>query len=181
MMRTESGAETEPNFTECLDGFRGLLALWVFFSHATQFVGGPGGIVNRGGIAVDLFMMVSGFLMVWTVSSRATKEPFSHWSTWQKFYIRRFFRIAPLYFVALIIAYTFSDYYFELLRQIYVNLGKDFYRPFLQCQYPVPIDIFLHLTFIFGLFPCAASSNVLPDWSLSLEMQFYAVFPILFI
>jgi peptidoglycan/LPS O-acetylase OafA/YrhL len=35
------------------------------------------------------------------------------------------------------------------------------------------------VTFTFGLFPPFASNNALPDWSIGLEMQFYAVFPFL--
>src|SRR5262249_15208542 len=33
--------------------------------------------------------------------------------------------------------------------------------------------------YLFGLSPKYAFSTMLPDWSLSLEMQFYAVFPVL--
>jgi len=37
----------------------------------------------------------------------------------------------------------------------------------------------LHLSFVFGLLPSYAFRTPLPDWSLGLEMQFYAVFPFL--
>jgi peptidoglycan/LPS O-acetylase OafA/YrhL len=34
-----------------------------------------------------------------------------------------------------------------------------------------------HFTFVFGLIPRFAQSNLLPDWSIGLEMQFYLLFP----
>lgn len=40
-------------------------------------------------------------------------------------------------------------------------------------------NILLHISFLFGLYPSWSFSTFLPDWSLSLEMQFYFVFPIL--
>jgi peptidoglycan/LPS O-acetylase OafA/YrhL len=40
--------------------------------------------------------------------------------------------------------------------------------------------LYLHATFTFGLVPGMEASTPLPDWSLSLEMQFYFVFPVLF-
>jgi peptidoglycan/LPS O-acetylase OafA/YrhL len=40
-------------------------------------------------------------------------------------------------------------------------------------------NIAAHLSFLFGLQPAYAARNPLPDWSLGLEMQFYAVFPAL--
>lgn len=39
------------------------------------------------------------------------------------------------------------------------------------------MNLLLHATYLFGLIPEYAYRTPLPDWSLSLEMQFYAVFP----
>jgi len=169
------------DFTGSLDGLRGLLAIWVMLSHVTQFVAGPGGLITRGGIAVDLFMFVSGFLMVWTVSMRESKEPSSSIATWGKFFTRRFFRIAPLYFLLLVPAYLFDEPFLRLIENVYAAIGQGFDRPFRQCVPSTAVDVLAHLSFVFGLFPCTSSRNVLPDWSLSLEMQFYAVFPLLFL
>jgi peptidoglycan/LPS O-acetylase OafA/YrhL len=38
----------------------------------------------------------------------------------------------------------------------------------------------IHATFLFGLLPKYAASNISADWSIGLEMQFYAAFPLLF-
>jgi len=40
---------------------------------------------------------------------------------------------------------------------------------------------YLHISFLFGLVAGMENSSPLPDWSLSLEMQFYFVFPLLLI
>lgn len=167
--------------TDSFDGLRGVLAVWVLLSHVTQYIDGPAGIIKKGGIAVDLFMFVSGFLMVWTVMSREVKEPTNSLKTWRRFFVRRLFRIAPLYFLALLVAYLFGGFYHRLLVDIYAAIGQGFDRPFRECRATLPIDILLHITFLYGLIPCSAASNVLPDWSLSLEMQFYALFPLLFL
>lgn len=42
-------------------------------------------------------------------------------------------------------------------------------------------NLVLHVSFLFGLLPKWSFSTQLPDWSLSLEMQFYAAFPALFV
>jgi peptidoglycan/LPS O-acetylase OafA/YrhL len=44
---------------------------------------------------------------------------------------------------------------------------------------PTGANILTHITFLFGLFPQYASNDVLPDWSLSLEMQFYVAIPLI--
>ncbi len=36
-----------------------------------------------------------------------------------------------------------------------------------------------HVTFLFGLFPSQAVTSPLPDWSLGLEAQYYAIFPLI--
>ena len=36
----------------------------------------------------------------------------------------------------------------------------------------------MHATFLFGLFPESVKCSFLPDWSIGLEMQFYATFPL---
>ena len=41
------------------------------------------------------------------------------------------------------------------------------------------LHVFSHITFLFGLSPELHRSTSLPDWSISLEMQFYALFPFL--
>jgi len=166
-----------------LDTARGLMALWVMLHHVGLAVGCDFPVVRYGLIPVDVFMFISGLLMTFNFLNRAEIEPLSHPNTWKVFYIRRFFRIAPLYYLCLLIALAFND-------------GLSSARDILSSAFPPPWadqlvnavkpvsnsslrDALLHVTFLFGLFPEHVSTNALPDWSLSLEMQFYLIVPVL--
>src|SRR3569832_20408 len=88
-----------------LDGLRGFAALWVLASHV-QILSGMHAVpvLSWGGLAVDLFMLLSGFLMAHHYVLRREREPWEDRSTFLIFWLRRFFRIAPLYYVLLVIA-----------------------------------------------------------------------------
>lgn len=169
-----------PHSIGLFDGVRGLLAVWVFMSHALALNGVNTGVLSRGGIAVDLFMLVSGFLMVWNVELRAATEPITSKRTWYKFYLRRFFRIAPLYYLAFLIAFFWRNELDAALLHAHAQGGQSSYRPFARCGDAGVGHLLSHLSFVFGLLPCYSSSDFLPDWSLTLEAQFYAVFPLLY-
>src|SRR6516225_9730682 len=89
---------------ECLDGLRGIAALWVLLGHCAILTGLSLPVIGKPDLGVDLFMMLSGFLMVFHYQLRAEAEPWSKPGTWLKFWARRFFRIAPLYYVMLAMA-----------------------------------------------------------------------------
>ena len=88
-----------------LDGLRGYLALSVFFHHAviyhrymdqglwleppTRFY------AALGPIAVAMFFMITGYLF-WTQMLKTSGQP-----NWLKLYVGRFFRIMPLYWLAI--------------------------------------------------------------------------------
>jgi peptidoglycan/LPS O-acetylase OafA/YrhL len=141
-----------------IDALRGLCAPGVFFCHVHT----PGTTVPSGAVFVDIFMAISGFLMTHHYILREEREPWNHPLTPVLFYIRRFFRIVPLYYAALL--YFFVFYWGDAQQQ------------------PASIawNIVQHVTFIFGFLPEPAWTQM-PDWSLSLEMQFYFVFSLLMI
>jgi peptidoglycan/LPS O-acetylase OafA/YrhL len=156
-----------------------MLAVWVFIYHATYFSGGSVDHMPPGAVAVDLFMLVSGFLMSSNYHARAEIEPWDAPSTWLTFYTRRFFRIAPLYYVALAFAMLFGNQY-SILTDITVKAYPPPWASSLPLdpvhRHPSLVNALLHVSFLFGFLPTFASNNVLPDWSLELEMQFCAVF-----
>ena len=90
---------------------------------------------------------------------RERTEPWVDPKTWRKFWLRRFFRIAPLYYLVLTGVFAFG--------QIKGHSGLDLK------------SYFSHLGFLFGFTPAGLSETFMPDWSLALEMQFYASFPFL--
>lgn len=163
---------------ECLDGLRGLAALWVMMGHCVMLAGWSLPVIDKPDLGVDLFMMLSGFLMVFHYQERAQKEPWSEPGTWWRFWLRRYFRIAPFYYVALAVALMVGPALFawRLLVDQFVGLASPPAATFIDHGFR---NILLHLSFVFGLLPDFSTRTALPDWSLGLEMQFYAVFPAL--
>ena len=172
---------TEQHFA-LLDLNRGLLALWVFAGHAAVYTGTTIAPLPPPGVAVDCFMLLSGFLMAFIFLERQDKEPWNSRTTWLKFYLRRFFRIAPVYYLLLAIAFAAA----EPLQALSASNVEENPRPWSDTEFTDPartqvdwLNVLTHVTFTFGLFPPFASNNALPDWSIGLEMQFYAAFPFL--
>jgi peptidoglycan/LPS O-acetylase OafA/YrhL len=166
--------------TAFLNLFRGLAALWVAVAHCFIWGGVALPLIADPKKAVDLFMVISGFLMVYQSDRRGLAPS---WQTWKRFYIRRYFRIAPAYYVALaamVILWPIIAPAMDNLQHLnFANWSRDHvYGPSFQDFRP--LSLFLHATFLFGLFPSYSFSTNLPDWSLSLEMQFYAVFPLIY-
>ena len=165
-----------------LDGIRGLLAIWVLCSHVINLGGGPDIFLRKGGIAVDLFMFVSGVLMVTTYSRVQDPSSCLYRKNIISFWIKRFFRIAPAYFFLLIPGMLYDAQLNGMLLSVKAEFGRvgtivpEVWASYRGFSFE---NLLVHLTFLFGLIPRYASSDILPDWSLSLEMQFYFVFPFL--
>ncbi len=161
-----------------LDGLRGIAALWVLVGHAMLLTGWHLPLIGDPDLGVDLFIMLSGFLMVFHYQLRENKEPWTEVTTWSSFWTRRFFRIAPLYYVMLAVAVALGPIVFQSRMTVDHFLGV---TPQLPERYRDASlkNIMLHLSFLFGLSPAHAFRTPLPDWSISLEMQFYAAFPFL--
>jgi len=89
-----------------LDGIRGMAVLFVMFFHfhavylATRPLGFLSDLIARGGVGVDIFFVLSGFLITSILlSTRSAGNYF------QAFYGRRSLRIFPLAFVAIALFY----------------------------------------------------------------------------
>lgn len=161
-----------------LDGLRGMAAVWVIISHSLYLTSSNIKYLNRGDIAVDLFMILSGFLMAYHYYMREGKEPWTSPSTWKKFYIRRFFRIAPLYYALLFTFFLLGPHMAEWRNGLAVHFPDTEADPirFLDRGWA---NIFMHVTFLFGLLKTYVVRTTMPDWSITLEMQFYLAFPFL--
>ncbi len=158
--------------------------MWVYLGHLADAAGYSNALLARHALAVDLFMVLSGFLMVhsWKGSDRGIRP-------WDKaslrFYIARFMRISPPYFVLLLACYPMlgdlASMHNAALRAIpppWAALIEN-YVPNSAWNFDNARWFWLHVSFLFGLVPGMENSTPLPDWSLSLEMQFYFVFPVL--
>jgi len=167
---------------KALDGLRGGAALWVLVGHATILTGTKIPIVSRPDLAVDLFMMLSGFLMCFHYMERHEVEPWQRHSTWLLFWTRRFFRIAPLYYVTLLVALLAGPtlgHYREIIAAYVPGSMSDLTR---ERYYDQSLaNVLTHVSFVFGFSPTYNFRTALPDWSIGLEMAFYAAFPFLMI
>ena len=174
------------NHLYALDGFRALLALWVYFGHLADASGFTNRLLALHPLAVDLFMILSGFLMVYTWKQDIRTTRFISQST-LRFYIMRFFRIAPLYYLLLFVCYHFGPslafMHDLILKEMPPPWARDIvnYAPQTDWTFSSFQWFYTHITFLFGLFPGMENSTPLPDWSLSLEMQFYFLFPLLLV
>ncbi len=174
-----SDAQKPGKTLQSLDLARGAMALLVLISHVSILSGCRADfplLFGLGMTAVDVFMFVSGFLMYWHYEEREAREPWDQAGTWRTFWTRRLFRIAPLYWLALTAVY--------LMHGALEGHAETIHATFYGAAGPDRVDrelglgnVVAHYSFAFGLIPAWASNNALPDWSIGLEMQFYAAFP----
>jgi len=143
-------------------------------AHLSTRVGFSVPLFQSPGIAVDLFMAVSGFLMTQHFFAREGREPWHSPRTWIAFYIRRIFRIAPLYYVVLVTSFLPLRILDDVQREsLKVLLNIDYHGASVVTAGNVLADV----SFLFGLSPQYCTVLPIPDWSIGLEMQFYALFP----
>lgn len=153
--------ENGPKKFDFIDALRGYAILGVVLVH-TQWIAKPGShflesIVPSGAKGVQLFFVVSAFTLFLSMESRFHKEskPIS------KFYIRRFFRIAPMLYIA-ILGYS-----------LWMIISKD--TSFHWWHIP------LAAIFMNGWLPSTINSLVPGIWSIAVEFTFYLIAPIIFI
>lgn len=176
-----------------LDGLRFLLAFWVFAAHYYTLIGGvkyvslPGFLLetfNKPVNAVNGFMIITGFLMTYNYVERRAAEPFNSRKTHAKFWLRRFFRLYPVYLIAVVVAFIF---YVPLAKLNAENLvyftGSNVtqWGTVRSIEQPTVPDLISHIFLIHGLVPQYYGSILGVTWSLSLEAQFYALFPFIFL
>ena len=83
-----------------LQYLRAFAALWVMLTHVLQRLGiRPGGVTFAGQWGVDIFFLLSGFIIFLT-----TKDH----SSWKIFALKRVCRIYPAYLVCLIVYTSYS-------------------------------------------------------------------------
>lgn len=139
---------------------RCLAILMVLFYHLqVPFFG-------SGFLGVDLFFVLSGYLMTQILSGDLKQQRFNLWG----FYKRRMNRIFPVFFLVLI------TFFFV----IWAFLGIKLYD---YSRYAVSSALFVSNFYYYlqmGYFQPAAELNfLLHTWSLSIEIQFYVLFPLL--
>jgi len=109
---------------------------------------------------------------------RKEKEPWTSKRTIGLFWIRRFFRIAPLFYVLLAVAFIIGPYLGEC-RAAIAALWPSSATPLERYNDNSMANLAMHTSFLFGLFPHWSFRSPLPDWSIGLEMEFYLAFPLI--
>ncbi len=152
---------THPNYRSDIDGLRAIAVLSVVGFHAFP------SWVKGGFIGVDMFFVISGFLISTIIFGSLDRNNFS----FIEFYSRRIKRIFPALILVLLSSYVLG--WFQLLADEYMQLGKHiaggsgFVSNFILWSES-------------GYFDNAAESKpMLHLWSLGIEEQFYIVWPFL--
>lgn len=152
---------THPKYRPDIDGLRAIAVLAVIGFHAFP------NWVKGGFIGVDVFFVISGFLISTILLSSLETDRFS----FLNFYAHRIRRIFPA--LALVIAACLAFGWFALLPNEYVELGK---QAFAGSAFAANI-LFWRQS---GYFDVAAELKpLLHLWSLGVEEQFYIVWPVL--
>ena len=152
------------NNSNNFDIFRLLLAILVFFAHWNILT--KQNITNQlfhlSGYAVDMFFIVSGFLIFWSFDADQNKK---------HFYIKRFFRIFPLYAFLIVLQTLFfigfsSASFIELAKYFVSNI---FFLNFLAPSVNATLS---------NLEVNAINGSL---WTLKNEILFYLIVPTIFI
>ncbi len=152
---------THLKYRRDIDGLRALAVLSVVAFHAFPHW------LKGGFIGVDIFFVISGYLISTILFENIDSGAFSFW----EFYGRRIKRIFPALLVVLVACYSFG--WFVLLASEYKQLAK---------HIAAGSAFISNLTLWneSGYFDSAAERKpLLHLWSLGIEEQFYIVWPLL--
>lgn len=151
---------------EYVDALRGWAVLMVMFAHTVtkkpNLLPEFKALIAKGAYGVQLFFIMSAFTLYHSYQSRATREQFSTGN----FFLRRIFRIAPLYWLA-IIYYLWQD-------------GFGPRRWLGDASFVTMENILSNITFTNGFNPEWINSIVPGGWSIGIEFIFYACMPFIF-
>lgn len=143
-----------------IDGLRAIAVIAVILYHLDfSFI--PGGFIG-----VDIFFVISGFLITQTIQKDILANKF----TITHFYVKRIRRIIPALFVT-----TFATIVFSLLI-LPINELKEFFLSVLSVSTFTSNIFFWQNLDYFSV--AAELKPLLHTWSLGIEEQFYILFPI---
>jgi len=167
MITTNTKASAPPIYSHT--GLRGIAAMYVVMFHLgggeTNFKTGNAffQFFHLGGYAVDLFFMLSGFILNWVYLSNTTPM------NWPSYFRARVARILPLYYLTTLLAMPVVIYSF-------VRYGDAKMKGF--TIHGFFIDIILNAFVVSGVMDRGAFN--VPAWSISVEFFCYlAIFPLL--
>lgn len=145
------------SYYPALDGLRGVAIILVLCCHNFNFI--P--YFELGWVGVDLFFVLSGFLITDILLKTKESKNFL-----QNFYIRRILRIFPLYYGALLLFFLLAPFF------QYLGVQYSYYQDH-------QVMSWLHMQNWLYIFNQKPNDFLLLNhfWSLSIEEQFYLVWP----
>ncbi len=148
-----------------IDSLRGIAILAVLIAHTGLYSTVPYPLwfhniteVSLAPRGVQLFYVVSAFTLCLSMSKRQRNEKHPI----RNFYLRRFFRIAPLFYLAIL---------YNLWQQNYWNHNPNHISL---------LNIITTFTFTNGFSSAWINNIVFGGWSIAVESMFYIIFPFLF-
>jgi peptidoglycan/LPS O-acetylase OafA/YrhL len=151
------------NYRKDIDGLRAIAVLLVIFCHLDVW-GFEGGFLG-----VDIFFVISGFLITANITTKLNEGRFS----FKGFYLNRIKRIAPVLVIILLLLTIFNVFvllpdplknYFDFLPYATLGLGN-----------------YAAANLGYGYFDAVSERyQLLHTWSLGVEEQFYLLVPVLF-
>lgn len=161
---------------ECLDGLRGVLAVYVLLSHMAPFATLPAGIawlLSHGEAAVDVFFVLSGLVIVRSL------EHYDYCT--RPFLVARVARIFPVFLPVFAFAVMVQPVAVDYAHMPWIGPDSPA-REIWSDGWPAAwaAELAAHLTMLHGLFPHGVLPNAWVSflgaaWSLSTEWQFYAL------
>ncbi|HEY5967192.1 MAG TPA: acyltransferase [Chitinophagaceae bacterium] len=157
-MKTTSSSPGIHKHYPALDGLRGIAIILVLLYHNFNFIE----YFNYGWLGVDLFFVLSGFLITNILLNSLTSEKY-----FRNFYTRRVLRIFPLYYFSLILfLFIIPAINPSLLEMSYYKEHQVWFWTYLQ-NWPLIIK--------------SDESGVALNhyWSLAMEEQYYLLWPLI--
>lgn len=141
-----------------LESLRGIAALLLVVFHVRYIPnlavpGGLGQLISHFGSGVPLFYAISAFSLMLGYE-RCLEKP----AGLSKFFIRRFFRISPLFYFMLVVWLAIDKFYLHTPVK-----GR---------------TVLLNATYFFGFLPGQHEGIVWASWSIGVEWIFYMLFPV---
>jgi peptidoglycan/LPS O-acetylase OafA/YrhL len=156
----DTGQQASSKHLGSVDTLRGIAAVYVVCLHMTMIpfphLAVPDWIrplILSGGTGVAMFFVVSAFTL--SISWFSRKD---HAHPVRNFYLRRIFRIVPLFYILLTVMLLLD---WHILHKL-----------------PPLKEIMLNVCLVFNLVPGRSTGIVLASWTIGVEMLFYLMFPL---
>lgn len=143
-----------------IDGLRAVAVILVIFFHLDNR------LIPSGFIGVDIFFVISGFLISLIIKTSLSQGDFS----FRDFYNRRLWRLQPLYLVVLVAVLVISGVFYLPSDYLDITNSEKYASAFLSNKY------FARVTTSYAA-QDALFLPLLHTWSLAIEWQWYLFLP----